>query len=118
MKLNTRTLSILADFLLWSLGMAPRPAEVQEFGRTVYDQHCLGCHGAKGQGDGPKGKPLIIKPANFHSPESRMKTFNELVAKVTWGGIYSPMHGSGTRLSRNEIHSVIRSIRLLAPYQR
>lgn len=118
MKTNIRKLSILTVFLFWSLGMAPMPEEVQELGRAVYDQHCLECHGLKGQGDGPKGKPLTVKPANFHSPESRTKTFNELVAKVTWGGIYSPMHGWGTRLSRKEIHSVLRYIRLLAPYQR
>lgn len=97
--------------------MAPMPEVVQGFGRTVYDQNCLRCHGPKGQGDGPDGTTLIIKPANFHSPETRMKTDGELVAKVTWGGVYSPMHGWGTRLSRKEIHSVIRYIRLLAPYQ-
>ncbi len=94
------------------------PAEVEELGKAVYEQHCLRCHGAKGQGDGPEAKSLTIKPADFHSPESRMKSNGELLAKVVWGGVYSPMHGWGTRLSRKEIHSVIRYIRLLAPYQR
>lgn len=100
------------------LGMAPMPAEVEEFGKSVYDQHCLRCHGAQGQGDGPDAQALTIKPANFHDPASRMKTDGELRSKIVWGGVYSPMHGWGTRLSRKEINSVVRYIRLLAPYER
>ena len=105
-------------FLIGSWGMAPMPSEVEDFGKSVYEQHCQECHGATGQGDGPKAAALTIKPANFHSPESRMKTEQELLSKVVWGGVYSPMHGWGTRLSRKELHSVIRYIRLLAPYER
>lgn len=115
---QSRYLGILLVFLFWSLGMAPMPAEVEEFGRTVYEQHCRACHGAKGQGDGETAKSLTIKPVNFQAQESRMKTDGELLSKVVWGGVYSPMHGWGTRLSRKEIHSVIRYIRLLAPYER
>ena len=111
-------MNIVVIFLFGSLGMAPMPAQVQEFGKTVYDKNCLPCHGTKGKGDGPKAENLTIKPANFHSRESRMKTDRELLSKIVWGGVYSPMHGWGTRLSRKEIHSVIRYIRLLAPYER
>lgn len=118
MKHSGRYVGVLLLFLLWSWGMAPMPEEVQQFGKTVYEQNCLSCHGPKGQGDGPKAETLTIKPANFHSSESRMKTDHELLSKVVWGGVYSPMHGWGTRLSRKELHSVIRYIRLLAPYER
>ena len=118
MKRHVKRLGITTILLLCSLGMAPRPAEVQEFGKTVYDQHCLRCHGNVGRGDGPDAKSLTVKPANFYSLKTRMKSDGELISKVTWGGVYSPMHGWGTRLSRKELHSVIRYIRLLAPYQR
>lgn len=118
MTQHIRYFGILLLFLFWSFGMAPMPSQVQEFGKTVYDQHCRGCHGPQGQGDGPEGQSLTIKPANFHSSDSRIKTDGELLAKVVWGGVYSPMHGWGTRLSRKELHSVIRYIRLLAPYER
>ncbi len=97
--------------------MAPMPEVVQAFGETVYDQHCLRCHSTIGRGNGPDAKSLTVKPANFHSTTTRMKTDGELISKVTWGGAYRPMHGWGTRLSRKEIHSVIRYIRLLASYQ-
>ena len=118
MKQKIRFIGALCFLLLWSLGMAPMPAEVEEFGKSVYEQHCLQCHGPKGQGDGPEAKNLVIKPANFHAPDSRMKSDGELLSKVVWGGVYSPMHGWGTRISRQEIHSVIRYIRLLAPHER
>jgi mono/diheme cytochrome c family protein len=118
MKQNSQAIGALLILLFWSLGMAPMPAEVEEFGKSVYERHCLECHGTKGQGDGPEANQLIIKPANFHSPGSRMKPDGELLSKVVWGGVYSPMHGWGTRISRKEIHSVIRYIRLLAPYER
>ena len=65
MKQNVRWLGILTILLLCSLGMGPMPGEVQEFGKTVYDQHCLRYHGTRGQGDGPQTKSLTIKPANF-----------------------------------------------------
>ena len=117
MKQLVTSLGIPIILLLPSLGMSSMSEEIQAFGKTVYDQHCLRCHGTNGQGDGQDAKSLTIKPANFHSSESRMKTDDELISKVIWGGVYSPMHGWGTRLSRRDIHSVIWYIRLLAPYE-
>ena len=98
MKPHNLCSKMLVVSLFGVVGMAPMPAEVQEFGKTVYDRHCLECHGPKGQGNGPKATQLTIKPANFHSVESRTKTDQELLSKVVWGGVYSPMHGWGTRL--------------------
>jgi mono/diheme cytochrome c family protein len=118
LKPKGRSVGTLVLFLIWSLGMAPMPKEIEEFGKNLYEQHCLGCHGTRDLEDGPESKSLTIKPANFHSPESRIKTDGEILSKVVWGGMYSPMHGWGTRISRKEIHSVIRYIRFLAPYQR
>ena len=55
MKQRVSYLGTMVILILWSLGMAPMPAEVQKF-KTVYDQHCLECHGTKGQGDGPEAR--------------------------------------------------------------
>ncbi len=115
MKQLVPSLGISLILLLSFLGMSSMSAEIQAFGKTVYDEHCLRCHGIQGRGDGPDAESLTIKPANFHSSESRMKTDEELISKVIWGGVYSPMHGWGTRLSRRDIHSVIWYIRLLVP---
>jgi len=118
MKQLVTLLGIPIVLLLSFLGMSPMSGEIRAFGKTVYDEHCLRCHGTTGRGDGPDAKSLTIKPANFHSSESRMKTDEELLSKIIWGGVYSPMHGWGTRLSRRDIRSVIWFIRLLAPYER
>ena len=118
MKQLGKFLGIPLILLLSFQGMSSMSAEIQAFGKTVYDQHCLRCHGPQGRGDGPDAQTLTIKPANFHSSESRMKTDDELISKVIWGGVYSPMHGWGTRLSRRDILSVIWYIRLLAPDER
>jgi len=117
MKQFVSMVGIPIILLMSSLGLSPMSAEIQSFGKTVYDQHCLRCHGTGGKGDGPDAESLTIKPANFHSSESRMKTDEELISKVTWGGVYSPMHGWGTRLSRRDIYSVIWYIRKMAPYE-
>jgi len=34
-------------------------------GKTLYEQHCLNCHGAGGRGDGPIGQSLIPPAANL-----------------------------------------------------
>ena len=117
MKPKTQFFGISIVFSLVFLGLSPIP-EIQNFGKTVYEKHCLSCHGPEGRGDGPEAKDLTIKPTNFHSSESRMKTDEELFSKVVWGGVYSPMHGWGTRLSQQEIQYVVWYIRLLAPYQK
>ena len=46
-------------------------------GKAVYDQYCVGCHGAAGKGDGPKATTLAHKAAVLSSP---------LVAKETTDG--------------------------------
>jgi len=38
-------------------------------GKAVFEQKCVTCHGANGQGDGIAGSALPQKPANFHHKE-------------------------------------------------
>ena len=40
------------------------PGDPQK-GKTLYEQHCLNCHGAGGKGDGPIGQSLIPPAANL-----------------------------------------------------
>lgn len=39
--------------------------ELIGIGARIYSQQCASCHGAGGQGDGPAGQNLAIKPRNF-----------------------------------------------------
>ncbi|MEZ4409644.1 MAG: hypothetical protein R3A52_24700 [Polyangiales bacterium] len=47
-------------------GRHPRRREVSSetltLGRDLYLQHCAGCHGARGHGDGPSGVGLVPAP--------------------------------------------------------
>lgn len=85
-------------------------------GSVLFEKHCLHCHGVRGEGDGPDTQFLMVRPANFHSLESRSKTDWELMNVITFGAIFSPMHGWADRLTEDERWDVLRYIRLLAPF--
>jgi mono/diheme cytochrome c family protein len=46
-------------------GQAPNHSGDLQKGKTLYEQHCLNCHGAGGKGDGPIGQSLIPPAANL-----------------------------------------------------
>ena len=85
-------------------------------GKILFDKHCANCHGEKGTGDGPDTQFLLVQPANFLSLESRSKTDWELMNVITYGAVFSPMHGWSERLTEEERWDVLRYIRILAPF--
>ncbi len=113
-------LTILITFLVIgfaSLGQGQDvPLSDPQAGKSIYMQHCVNCHGENGDGKGPDTKFLTVKPANFHSNESRSKTDWELMTIITFGVAYSPMHGWSNRLNEQERWDVLSYIRLLAPF--
>jgi mono/diheme cytochrome c family protein len=44
---------------------SPHAAATLALGRTVYERDCIGCHGPKGDGQGPGAKFLSPKPRDF-----------------------------------------------------
>lgn len=77
-KASDSEISSLANQLLvgviqaWQLSVAPRqPPDLQQ-GERLFAQHCAGCHGAQGRGDGPLAKGMDPAPRNFHD-EARMR---------------------------------------------
>ncbi|MCP9473398.1 MAG: cytochrome c [Nitrospira sp.] len=99
---------------------APTPAVSQQGavkeGKELYERHCAGCHGIAGDGLGSDIKDLIVPPADFRSPKSRIKTDMELYLAIKYGVLFSPMHGWEGRLSDQEIRHVLSYIRSLAPF--
>jgi mono/diheme cytochrome c family protein len=85
-------------------------------GQAVYEQHCLRCHGSKLDGNGPDGQYLIVRPANFQSPQSRMKTDWELLITISNGVLFSPMHGFRGKLTDEQMLDVLAYIRSMAPF--
>jgi len=114
-----RGLGLLGFILVmaWPIGAFSQdvPGNPQN-GKVIFEKHCVQCHGAKGAGDGPDTQFLTVRPANFHSLESRSKTDGELMTVITYGAVFSPMHGWSERLTEDERWDVLRYIRLLAPF--
>ena len=84
------------------------PAAAQDFpadvnrGKTVYQRHCLSCHGTGGWGDGPAAEALRVPPTNFHRFSSVIKTDEELLRTIEHGVVFSPMHSWQGRLTGSE----------------
>ena len=107
----------ICTFLLPVNAVADPPKGNGQNGAVVYQQHCLRCHGTKGDGRGPDAKTLSIKPPSFLSPGSRSQTDMSLLSTIVWGTVYSPMHGWWDRLTSQETRDVVAYIRRLAPYR-
>ncbi len=73
------------------------------------------CHGRTGDGSGPVGYFLAIRPADLLSVESRVKTDPELFFIIKEGIRFDEMHGWEEILSDQDIHDVLSYIRTLAP---
>lgn len=85
-------------------------------GQAIYEQHCVRCHGMAGDGNGPDAAFLVVAPANFHSVRSRSKTDMELMNVISYGVVFSPMHGWGGRLTEQQMWDVLSYIRLIVPF--
>ena len=115
-RIRASVIGVLAVFVIASWVTAQGWPGYPINGQKVYAQHCLSCHGAAGEGNGPEGQVLIVSPANFQSPRSRLKTDLELLVALSNGVVFSPMHGWKGRLTNDEMWDVISYIRTLAPY--
>jgi len=116
--MNTRMIvvGVVAIILAGSWAVAQTlPGNLKQ-GEGLYQQHCVGCHGASGDGLGQDVKDLIVPPANFQALQSRSKTDVELLLAIKQGVLFSPMHGWSDRLSEQQIRDVLSYIRTLAPF--
>jgi len=80
-------------------------------GEEVAKLNCVGCHGAKGKGDGVAAVALNPKPADWTSGTVQADTDGELFWKISTGrGAMPPWK----QLSENDRWAVVRYIRTLA----
>lgn len=110
--------AVLGALLTASSGAPPPRAEVER-GRQIYLQHCAGCHGGEGRGNGAAGAGLPIKPADL--TDGRLMNplpDHFLVTLIGEGGMavgLSPlMPGWRPFLSEREILDVVAYLRTLA----
>lgn len=67
--------------------------ELVKMGRRVYTRYCIGCHGEKGDGNGPAAKMLVTPPRDFTvgqfkfriTPTGTLPTDEDLFRTITRG---------------------------------
>ena len=55
-------------------------------GRDVHVKNCQRCHGPQGRGDGPAGKLLKTKPADWTNKQKMSGLSDDYIYKIIWGG--------------------------------
>ncbi|MGN2390898.1 FTR1 family protein [Pelomicrobium sp. G1] len=88
----------LASALRWAvidaynLAVTPKRAPDLSRARTLYAEHCAGCHGAQGRGDGPAALGMDPPPSDFHD-QTRMasRSVYGLYSTITLGVAGTPM---------------------------
>jgi mono/diheme cytochrome c family protein len=97
----------------------PNPAASADTnGAALYARYCTGCHGERGNGDGPNAKSLPVPPARHASREAMaLRPDDSLYDTIAGGGAImnrSPrMPAYGTTLDPAQIRALVRHIRSL-----
>ena len=102
--------------LTWLLAVAaviaPPRAGAAIDGALVYAQHCVVCHGDKGNGDTRVRRGLKAPPRDFTTARSRAELTRErMLHSVINGRPGTAMMAFGSRLSEAEINAVVDYIR-------
>ncbi len=97
-RVSGSEISRLADQLhigviqAWKLNVAPRQPPDLRQARELFAQHCAGCHGTQGRGDGPLAKGMEPAPRDFHDEmRMRQRSLYGLYNTITLGVPGTPM---------------------------
>lgn len=74
---KTQTPAVAAAVVAAAPSAALSPAQLRakaEVGRKVFITWCSGCHGARGQGDGPAAKAITVRPRNFTAEPFKIRS--------------------------------------------
>lgn len=86
-------------------------------GKQIFEQLCVRCHGIKLDGRGPDAPSLRSAPADLQSLSSRTKSDWELLIIISYGVMYTPMHGYRDVMTEQDIKDVLSFIRMEAPFR-
>lgn len=100
----------------WCCAVLGRPAAVAATApadaATIYNESCIGCHGASGSGT-PLGKSLKVR--DLHAPEVRSMGSAALAVVISNGRGNMPAFGK--KLSEAEIAKLVQYVRTLGRSQ-
>ncbi|GAA6165989.1 cytochrome c [Pelagimonas sp. KU-00592-HH] len=96
---------VLGSFVVVFLGVVLAGCvQVWSPGKATYDAHCLSCHGARGQGDGPFAAHLLIPPADLTVLAAENGgTFPRLRVRQSIEGLGRGEHFSGAMPEFSEV---------------
>ena len=109
---------LLALVLAPSLVARVHAQGAAEAGKKVYEQHCIQCHGEKGDGEGPAAVHLSPRPRDFTSgkfklrttPSGALPTDDDLKRVVRKGMPYTSMP-AWPQLSDAEVDGVVKYLK-------
>lgn len=92
------------------------------FGAYVYEQNCLVCHGARGDGQGEMAPTLSPRPRSFRNgvfkyrstPTGKLPT-NEDLARIVRGGLAGTAMGMFKHLADDEVRAVVEYVKSFSP---
>jgi len=128
-------LSVVAVSLVIAVGVVserrltaqPPPAAVVPdnvaHGKTLYEKHCVECHGVTGKGDGPAAHLLVPRPRDFtsgrykiHRTETGSIPVDEDLVQTVRSGMYgTSMPGWSAILADPDVHDVVQYIKTFSP---
>jgi len=95
--------------------LAETPPGYPIHGQKLYQQHCLRCHGARLDGNGPDAASLRVRPTDFHIYLTLARGAPELEEAIRQGRKLTPMHAWDTVLTDQQIYDLVAYIRSAVP---
>jgi len=94
-----------------------------DLGRTVYEQHCVSCHGVTGHGDGPASMLLSPRPTNFtlgvyefrSTPTGSLPTDHDLVRTISNGLPGTAMPGWRKFITGDSLAALVAYVKRFSP---
>lgn len=108
-QLSQKEIDAVVDYILDTM-VPPAPGTPLAKGRTLYAEHCVSCHGERGQGVTSSPSQAAPRPFSTATPRAAM------IATVAQGDSGRLRHGFAGRLKPEEIENTVDYVlRSLAP---
>lgn len=99
-QLSQKEIEAVVDYILDTM-VPPAPGTPRANGRALYAEHCVGCHGERGQGVTSSPSQAAPRPFTVATPRAAM------IATVAQGDSGRLRHGFAGRLKPEEIENTV-----------